>query len=266
MVREVLLEGVLDRLLHVALAEGDLLELGLEGRVAAVIRPVGVKHADLGDGGVTLLFIFEIIADENEIRVCHRQIERIIEGFQLLFRHFTEVVKDLYIFRLRIVGRQGLRLDLIRRAGVDRVYAVIFDLFDIRVRKLAEHHVGGGGTDRGLFIFIEETDALLRRVRPLVKLTGQIFNGEHTVLLRRLRQGLHIDIIDRRLREDGLHRFFPGFIGNVLDIVADKDAHIIHICESQIISGLVAEFLRLDRKCFLLLNVDSSDHLSSPSS
>ncbi len=263
-VSQVLLEGVLDRLFHVAFAERDLFELGLEGRVAAVVRPVGVEHADLGDRGVALLFIFEIIADKNEIRIRHRQIQRIVEGFELLFRHFTEALKDLHILRLRIVGHERLRLHLIGRAGVHRIHAVVFDLLDVRVGQLSEHHVGGGGADGGLFIFIEETDTLLRRVSPLVELAGQVLYGEYAVRRLRLRQRLRVHIVDRRLRKDGLHSFFPGLVRDIFNIVADKDPDIVDIGEAKVVSRLVAKLLRLDGKCFFLLYIYSSYHLSSP--
>ena len=47
--------------------------MGAEGGVAAVIRPIGVHHPHLRDGGVPLLLIPEIGLEELQVRQVHGQ-------------------------------------------------------------------------------------------------------------------------------------------------------------------------------------------------
>jgi len=57
--------GVLDEL--GAVLEGDFVDLGGEGGVAAVVRPVGVEHFDLGNGRVSTFFLGEVGLGEDHV-------------------------------------------------------------------------------------------------------------------------------------------------------------------------------------------------------
>ncbi len=55
--------------------EGDLLDFGEEGGVAAVVGPVGVQHPDFGDAGVAVFLVAEIGLAEGDIRGGHGKAE-----------------------------------------------------------------------------------------------------------------------------------------------------------------------------------------------
>ena len=65
--------GALHRLR--ALAEADLIDLGQEGGVAAVVGPIRVQHPDLGQAWVALLLVAEIALAESDVSLRHRQPE-----------------------------------------------------------------------------------------------------------------------------------------------------------------------------------------------
>ena len=50
----------------------DIVQDGAEGGVAAVVGPVGVDHADLGDGGIAVL-AFEVVLAEDDVGMVHGQ-------------------------------------------------------------------------------------------------------------------------------------------------------------------------------------------------
>ena len=47
-----------------------------------MIRPVGVDHAYLGDGGVALLLVAEIVLTELDIVIVHGKAELVHEGVE----------------------------------------------------------------------------------------------------------------------------------------------------------------------------------------
>ena len=64
------LHVAVEGLLHHGVVDRHVVQDGAEGGVAAVIGPVGVDHADLGDGGVAIL-IAEVLLAEGDVRLVH---------------------------------------------------------------------------------------------------------------------------------------------------------------------------------------------------
>ena len=60
-------------ILHHLILELHIVDLGEEGGVAAVVRPVSIDHADLGDGRVALLGVAEVGLQELEVVKIHRK-------------------------------------------------------------------------------------------------------------------------------------------------------------------------------------------------
>ena len=74
MVGQILVIGVLDGLLIIALGEGHIFKLCGEGGVAAVVGPVCIQHTDLRHRRIPLLFVFIISLDMKEVLEGHSQI------------------------------------------------------------------------------------------------------------------------------------------------------------------------------------------------
>ena len=77
----VAVKGGLDQLV----VDLHVVQDGAEGGVAAVVGPVGVDHADLGDGGVAVLAL-EVVLAELDVGMVHGQALLVAEGFQALRR------------------------------------------------------------------------------------------------------------------------------------------------------------------------------------
>ena len=262
-VSQILFESILKRLLHVALAELNIFKFCLERRVAAVIGPVCVEYTDLCDRGIALFLILKIFADELEVRKCHRKIQRLIEFLEIREVHGAEICKNLNIVRLRVDSRECLRHGLIRLAGVDRIDSVLHELLKILIGDLTDEHIGRCGMDAGILLLIQESDALLCGVRSLVELTRQVLNGKDAVRSLLLRKLSFIYIIYGRLREHSARSLLKCLICYIFYIIADKDPHILHTFNVQIMLCFVQEIVCLDGKFRLLLHVNSSDHFVS---
>ena len=88
--REVLLEGALDH----GIVDAHVRELGAEGRVPAVVRPVGVDHPDLGDRGHAPL-VPKVLLAEAEVSEAHGEAALSNESLQPLLVEVVEAIEQL---------------------------------------------------------------------------------------------------------------------------------------------------------------------------
>ena len=173
------LPGCLDGCAEIAVFKLNIFEFCGESGVTAVIRPIGVQHPDLGDGGIAVLCVTEIGLDKPEIRPGHGKAERGIQLLQCGRVHAGKAVKDLHIIGFRIFRVKSRGLVHTGLAGIHRVDAVGFDTVHILFCEVSGQQVGDRSAHHGLLFFIEELQALLSAVRALVKLTRQGLDGKH---------------------------------------------------------------------------------------
>ncbi len=100
---EVALEGGPD---HVVV-DLDVVELGAEGGVAAVVRPVRVDHLDLGDRRVAPLAL-EVVLAEADVGEVHGKAALLDEGLQLRLGHLAEALDLLDLRGLGVVDLERL--------------------------------------------------------------------------------------------------------------------------------------------------------------
>ena len=256
--------------LHVAVEGGandlvvklDVAERRAEGGVAAVVRPVGVDHLDLGDRGDAAL-AGEVALAEGDVREVHGKAALVDEGLELRLVERQEVLEHLDVRRLGIaLGERLARLEtrLARLHGVDDV---VLDGGDVILGERALEHVDLRGAHDGPLALGDELDALTRGVCALVKLAGEKLHGKH--------DGAGGDLwhlgggdVGLRLREDRGHAARKELGRYALDVVA--------VDETQAAEGADAEErleLALERLCLavepsLFLHEDARDHALLP--
>ncbi len=158
--------------------ELDIFEFCGESGVSAVVRPVGIQHADLGDGGIAVLGIAEIGLNELEIRPGHGKTQGGIQFFQRAVIHGGKSVEDLHIIRFGIFGLQGGGLFHSRFAGIHGVDAVGLDAVKVLSGQVTLKQIGDRRAHHRFLLFIEKLQALLSAVCALVKLTGKGLYGK----------------------------------------------------------------------------------------
>ena len=194
--------------------------------MAAVVGPISVQHPEFRHGRVTFFLPFKIILDVQEILKSHGKPKGTVKSLKFLLRHGGKPIHYFHVFWLLKLIQQRFRLFQASFPGIHRVDAVFFDGVKLAAADFPLNHIGGGGTDDGCFIFIEQLHALFRRIRPLVVLPRQIFHAEY------LRvpgfKFLLVNIVYGRLGKHRSQRFLVSFLRNMLHIVADEHPHASH--------------------------------------
>ena len=263
-VRQIFLKCRLDAVLIGAFPERDICQFRGKCRMPAVIRPVRIQNADLRHRGIAVLFFRKIVPDAFKILKGHGQIQGIEELLQRAVFHRGQAVKNLHVIRLRIGLRQRLRFGFIRDQGIHRIDAVADDALHLLVRYRARHDIRHRAPYHRMFLFIEKTDALLRRIRSLVKLPRQILYGKYMRALR-IRDLFFIDPVYRRFREHRVKRSLIRLLTDLFHVVTDQHAHLLRRSDSKVMADLVAELPGTNRILRFLLYINSFDHTLSSS-
>ena len=118
---------VLVGLLDVVVAEGYIVNRGREGRMAAVVGPIRIDHANFGNSRVAPLLILKIALTEHDVVKVHCERVFLEKSAQLVLAHRDKAVDSLDGRRnLEIVGE---RLGQLERslAALDRIYYILLD-------------------------------------------------------------------------------------------------------------------------------------------
>ena len=123
--------------LHDLVIDLDVGEFGTEGRVTAMIGPIRIDHLHLGDGRIAMLDVGEVVLEDLDVGKVHRQAALADEDLQDLIVIVDEMLDDLDVIRLGILGLE--RLDLVERrlARLDGIDDVALDGSDVLIAQIA---------------------------------------------------------------------------------------------------------------------------------
>ena len=207
---------VVPGLFHQGVVDGHLVQNGAEGGVTAVVGPVGVDHADLGDGGITLL-LGEILLAEGDVVQIHGQAIVGDELGQLLPAQTNKAGEGLHGGGDGIFHRQSGLFGQIGLAGLHRVDDVFFHRFQLLGGDIALQQVEAGAAHHRALALADELDALAGGIGPLVKLAGQVLHREHGPFP--LGQGKG-GVVGLGLAEDSGHAAVKQLLANALHVIA----------------------------------------------
>ena len=216
--------AVIDLLYH-RIFDVCVVDFGQERRVTAVIRPVGVDHADLGDGRIALFLACKVILEELQIVQIHCQTEGGQQLLQSSLVHGDKALDGLDGGRDGVVGIQRLRLVRGCLAGVHRVDQITADLVQILVGQLAAEHVDVRRSDLRTLALRHQLNALCTGVGALVILTRKRLDRQNGIVTFRHGEGLVIANVNHRLGEHNVLRSGIDIRINALNVVAAKLAH-----------------------------------------
>ena len=247
----VAVEGVLNHLV----LELYVVDLGEEGGVAAVVGPVGVDHADLGDGRVALFGVAEVGLEELEVVEIHRQthvVQHVGEGSLI---HVREADNACHARRDGVLYLEGRGLVHGSLTGVDRVDEVAADLVHVRGSQLAFEDIDLRCCDGRAFAAGEQLDALGAGVRTLVELTGQRLYREDGMRACRTGEVLVVAHISHRLGENDALGLFIGLPAQTLGIVTAQVPYMREVFDLEEVVQTGKQAARFDIEAGFLFGI-----------
>ncbi len=243
--------------LHGFVMDLDVIQVGGEGGMAAMVGPVGVHHADFGDGGVTVLFAGEVVLQELQIVQVHSQAQGVQQFSQSLLVHGNEAFHGGNGLGCGILGFQGLGLFQGSFPAFHSVDDVLLDGGHVLLGQVAVEGIDLGGLDGGTVALGQDLDALGGGVSPLVELTGQGFHGEDNSA-GQLQLGSCV--IQLGLGEDSLHGIAEELLGDVFCVVTVEQADLFNAFDAQQVLGLAQQGPGLVLEAFLLFYKYAINH------
>ncbi len=238
----------------------DLVQVGGEGGVAAVVGPVGVHQPHLGDGGVPALRVPEVGLEEGEVVQVHGEAQLLQQGGEARPVQAGEAGEGLH-HGGRVVGPgEGLRLvqrGLPALHGVDEVAP---DPVQVLPGEGALQEIDLGAGYQGPLHAGHQGDALGAGVGPLVKLARQGLHRQQGVEAPGLRKGLVPGHVHLGLGEDDGLGPLEDLPAEALHVVAVEDPHAGQRRDAQKAPEIREQVLRLRRHAGALFHVYTIDH------
>ena len=255
------LHVAVEGLLHHGVVDRHVVQDGAESGVAAVVGPIGVDYADLGDGGVAVL-IAEVLLAEGDVRLVHGKTALGDKSRKAGLIELAETVEHLD--GLGLGGLHVQRLGQVERgdASLDGVHHVVLDGIDGGLVQSARDHIDLGGAHGGALTLADELHALAGGVGALVKLARQELDGKDGAIACGEFVVGHIDL---GLAKDGRHAGAEKLLVDALDVVAVDDPQGLDALDAENFGQLALELLSLDVEPGFLLHVDTRDHWFLPS-
>ena len=175
-----------------------VLDVGGEGGVTAVIGPVGVDHADLGNGGIPPLCILEICLAELDVVQIHGKTVLLDKVRQSCLAQLAEALEGLHGGGDLVVAVQAGHQVQRSLPALHRVDDVRLEPVKFLVGQIAGNDVYPGILHPAAILLGQNLDALLTGIRTLVKLTRQILHRKNPLRIGKAGQGV-IGHVHRRL-------------------------------------------------------------------
>ena len=232
-----------------------MVDLGEEGGVAAVVRPVGIDHTHLCNGGVAVFLVAEIGLQEGQVVQIHGKPHGLLHFGQCIGVHTDKAGDHSDFGGNLVVGVQGGRLVHGSLTGFYGVNEIALNLRKLLCGQCALQDVDLGGSNGRTFALYQQLDTLRTGVSTLVKLSGQRFHGKYGMHAGRCRKGLIIADVCHRLREYNTLCLRVYSFVHALDIVAAQIAHAGQGMDLQKIMQAVKQAARLHIKTGALLGI-----------
>ena len=252
--------------LHHLVLELYVVDLGEEGGVAAVVGPVGIDHANLGDGRVALFGVAEVGLQELEVIQIHRQTHIMQQVRESRLVHVSKADNRCHAGRDGVLYLEGCRLSHRSLAGVYGVNQIAADLVHVLSGEFAFQNVNFSGCNGRAFAAGEQLDALCAGIGALIELTGQRLYRKDGVSAFRTGKVLVVAHISHRLGEYDAFCLLVGLRCKSLCVVAAEIAHMSQVFDFQQVvqAGEQAACFDIEAVFFLgITTIDAHDRVRS---
>ncbi len=237
----------------------DVFENRAERGVAAMVGPIGVDHLNLGDGGVAMFLIAEVLLAEGDVSQIHGQSAISDKRSEFVLGKGAKPFDNLHVCGLGIVDLERVGELAARLARLDGVDDVVLDGVDILFGQITAEQVDLGAADGRTLACADQLDALSSAVGALVKLARQVLDRKD--LLTLTQWDFIGDIIGLRLTENRRNTLGKQLVAYALNVVAINEAQTHKTLDAKDVAQLDSKLLCLDIKARFLLNVNTRNHL-----
>ena len=199
-----------------------VLDIGGEGGVPAVIGPVGVDHANLGNGGIPLFRVLEVGLAELDVVQIHGKAVLLDKVPKPGLAELTEARQGLHRGGNFVIAVQAGHQIERGLPALHRVDDVGLEPVKFLVGQVSGDDVYPGIAHPAALFLGENLDALLTGIRTLVKLTRQIFHRKNPLPVGKAGQGV-VGHIHRRLGKYSADGQLEILLGNHIGVIAVDD-------------------------------------------
>ena len=226
-----------------------------------MVGPIGIHHPDLRNGGVPFFLVLKIGLQELQIIQVHGKAQSVQQTGKSLL-----VQRDKPFHRGHMVGgivvlRQRRGLIQIGLSGLHRVHQKLLDLLQLCSGQVPGQKIDFCRSHHRPLSAADELHTLGRRIRPLVKLSGQRLHGENGM---RPLGDLLINVIHRRLAEHDGNTTAEKSLIQPLRIIAVQNTKSCQFGQVQKAPHLLQQRFGFHSIGRFLLGIDSVDHVSPP--
>ena len=242
---------------HLLVHDLHRIDMGGKGGMSAVIRPIGVHHPHLGDGGIPALLIPEIGLEELQVGQVHGQAILLQHPLQSVLIQGSEPGEHRHPVGGVVGPGQGVRLVHERLSALHGVDEIGPDFVQVSLAQAPGHGIHPGVGHGGLGHPRQQHDALGAGVRPLVVLAGQGLHRQQGGPLPQLRQLLIVEVVTLGL---GKYRWLGRLVDRLIHpfhIVAVEQPQPGQSGNPQLVPQLPQGLFRLHVKPGPLLHIAS---------
>ena len=185
--------------------------------MTAVVGPVGVDHADLGDGGIAPFLGLEVILQELQVVEVHCKTERVKELGKSRFVEGNEARNRCNRFGDRVIDRERFGHLKGCLAALDRVDDVFLDRRHVLLGDASAEDIDLCRADGRTVSAALELNALCGGICTLIELTGKGLDREYGAALC---VKFARNVVELRLGEDGAYCLIEERRVDVFDVVA----------------------------------------------
>ena len=120
--------------LHCRIIDLYFVQVGREGGMSAVVRPVSIHHTHFSDGGIPVLFVTEICLQELKVIQIHSKAKLIQQRAQTSFIQADKPIDSSYRLRGSIFYRKGFRLFKGCLPAFNSIDHMLFDSSNVCIR------------------------------------------------------------------------------------------------------------------------------------
>ena len=192
-----------------------LFQMGGEGGVTAMVRPVSIHYPYFGNGRITMLLVTEICLQELQIIQVHSKTQAVQKFCKTIIVHSDKAIYRSNIFGSIVFNSEGFGKLQSSFTAFHSVDHVLLDGSHILIAQVPIDHIDLGRPNHRTIALAQNLNTLSSGIRSLIKLTGQRLHAKYNIPLREFVS----NVVNLRFRKHCLDSIGKEGLNNILCII-----------------------------------------------